>query len=206
MNSLPLNSDLPSKEPDRSYLGQTCVSLGAHLPRFQALARSRGVSVASLVRTASTVWLNAQPDGNFSADALTDGGAEFARYRVNAASVAIRVHLSAQQAVQLDCKARSAQVSRDFYVARLIDDVPVLAVPPDQQENRAVLMRSTATLAALSRDLRALIRMLHQPSTPALLACKAPAEQIAQTVDQHLVIAARMLAALVLPQGPRNRS
>jgi hypothetical protein len=113
-----------------------------------------------------------------------------------AAVVKVTLRMPVTQATRLARQARVGELSQGDYVAHLVDAIPVRPAPLDQRDNRAAVVRSTATLAALSGDLRALVHMLGRDSSPALMALKAPACGVATAVDQHLVLAAALISAL----------
>lgn len=181
--------------PRAARRARVSIDLRGYEPALNVIAQSRSTSVAALVRTALADWLKTRSVADTCSGAV--GPALAAPPHQGAAAVVkLTLRMPAATATQLARQARAAELSQGTYVARLVDAFPVGPAPPDLRENRAALVRSTATMAALSGDLRALVRMLGQGSSPALMALKAPAGGVADAVDQHLVLAASLMAAL----------
>ena len=85
---------------------------------------------------------------------------------------------------------------------RLIDEQPPSPAAPDLRESRAALMRSTATLAAMSGDLQMLVRILRQSAPLEQSVCVAAVVRLSDEVLLHLSTAAPLLAALKSARRP----
>lgn len=189
------------KIPPDGLLGAPCrttvkVSLGRLGPALDAIAQSRRVAVSVLVREAVVEWMSAHPTaGDAGAADGDDLDAPLPR-ESEAAVVIMRFQVPARQANSLVRMARAAALSRGAYVARLLDGVPPAPMPPDLTGCRADLVRSAATLAALSGDLREFARTLRQHPSPDLMPCVGTISQLCEALSQHLAIAAPLIAAL----------
>lgn len=144
----------PGDQPRAARRARVTIDLRGHGPALNAIALSKHTSVAALVRTVLGDWLKSR------SVAETEEGAVSAALDVpvplqkggDALKVTLRMPVA--QALRLAQQARAAELAQGVYVARLIDALPAFPAPPDLRENRAALVRSTATLAALSGDLR----------------------------------------------------
>lgn len=172
------------------------IDLRGHGSALSAIAQSMRMPVAALVRTIVGDWLKTRPATATGSGAVVPTLVVHMPLHGAGAVVKVTLRMPVTQAIHLARKARASEVSQGIYVARLVDALPLVPEPADLKENRAALVRSTAALAALSGDLRALVRMLGQRSSPALEALKAPAGGVADVVDRHLVLAASLMAAL----------
>lgn len=107
------------------------------------------------------------------------------------------LRLPAASALMLARSARAAEMSQGFLVARLLEDKSSAQAPADLKEARRALLGSTATLAALCRDLQALERRLGQDNRSMdLVACQAVLAPIPSEVRGHLAYASALMAAL----------
>ncbi|MBT9586223.1 hypothetical protein IV102_22975, partial [bacterium] len=122
------------------------------------------------MRTALAEWLETHFAADAGRGAVDVLAAPVSSQKENAV-IKVTLRMPAGYAARLARAARAAELSQGLYVARLINAQPPAPVPPDQRENRAALVRSTATLAAMSGDLQALMRVLRQRSSPELAAC-----------------------------------
>lgn len=164
------------------------IDLRGHSPALHAISQSMHRPVAALVRTVVGEWLQAR-----SAAGVGPAGAQ-AQPEADVIKVTLRMPVG--HAVRLARAARAAELSQGVYVARLIDGLPPIPVPPDQRENRSALIRSTATLAALSGDLQVLLRMLDKPLPREESLCADTVACLSEAVQRHLATAAPLMAAL----------
>ena len=194
----------PPDQASRSEMRRERVSidLRGHGPALSAIARSRQMTVAALVRTALAEWLEARAGADAGMCEVDDVRAARGLSKEEDAVVKMTLRMPAGHAARLAHAARAAELSQGIYVARLIDASPPVPVAPDQRENRAVLARSTATVAAMSSDLQALMRILLRTSVPEPGARIATLAQLADALQQHLAAAAPLMAALTPSRRP----
>lgn len=171
---------------------------------MEAFARSRGVPVAVLVRTALAEWLASSAA---SGDALMmDASLETRGMALpNSGIVKVTLRMPTGSSAKLAHDARAAEVSQGLYVARLLEGLPSVPAPVDLKETRHALLRSTATLAALCSDLQALERSLSQSRWVDLEGCKTVTDSLAIAVHQHLALASSVLSALAPPRRSSGR-
>lgn len=176
------------------------IDLRAHGPALEAMAKSRRISLAALVRTALAEWLasRAVAAEDPAADDSPEATAAFLR---DEGCVKVTLRMPAGLAFRLAREARAAEVSQGLYVAQLVERLPPRRVSTDQRENRCALLASTATLAALCGDLQALERALGRAGSVDLAACKAVTDLLPDLLDRHLALSSALLADLA---GPRR--
>lgn len=169
------------------------IDLRGHAPMLNAVARSMNMSASALVRTVLVQWV--QTHGVDGGDHLALVATQDSPQR-DASIIKVTLRLPTDSAAKLTLGAHSAEVSQGAYVARLLDGHPPGPVAPDQRESRAELIRSTATLAAMSTDLHAFMRAMRQGASPEVSSCSAMLAQLSDAVLQHLNSGAALLAAL----------
>lgn len=167
----------------------------AQKPALEAIARSRDLPLSAVVRTALDEWLSWRGAGG---EAPAKGASPEATDAPTAAGGFARVslRLPVASAVELARAARASEMSQSLLVARLLGDLIPLLATANLKETRLVLLRSTATLAALCCDLQALERSLNQAGRADLAVCTAVTSQLAAELRQHLAQASSLLAAL----------
>lgn len=203
MDSLtPTCKNPPAGSPGGASCGSMQIDLRGLRPALVAIARSRQVGVAVLVRAAVIEWMKVHLDTEDASTAAGDDLDAPLLGRSKGAVLRRYLYLPAAQANRLTRMARAAALSQSAYVARLLAGLPPAPVHPDLTACRADLVRSTATLAALSGDLREFTRMLRQHASPELMACVEPVDRLSKAVGQHLEIAAYLMAALKPARGP----
>lgn len=168
------------------------IDLRGHGPALTAVAQSMRVPVAVLVRSVLAEWLQAHAVAESGTRAAPDG----APAQPADAVIKVTLRMRAGHALRLARSARAAEHSQGAYVERLIDEQPPAPVSPDLRESRAALMRSTATLAAMSGDLQMLVRILRQSAPLEQSVCVAAVARLSDAVLLHLSTAAPLLAAL----------
>lgn len=169
------------------------IDLRALGPVLRTIAQSRHISTAGLVRLVLADWLDARTEpamrGACLAEAPPFPGADTRE------TVKVTLRMPARHAARLAHAARASESSQGSYVAGLIDGMPPLPVPRDQRENRSVLAQSTATLAALSGDLHAFMRMLRQSGPLGIDACNDKVDALSDAILKHLAATAPLVAA-----------
>lgn len=180
-------SDAPRSTARR---GRVTIDLRGHGPALNAIAHSLRIPVAALARMALAEWLDARSVvGQAKAADAVPLGADDTITKVT-------LRMASRHAAGLARAARAAELSQGFYVARLLDGQPPMPVPPDQAENRAALLRSTAALAAMSSDLHTLLRAMRQASAPEHAACSDAVAELSDAVQRHLAATAPLISAL----------
>lgn len=169
---------------------------------LEAVALSRNMTVAALVRTVLSNWLEEHVAAGGGRGAMSTAPCDPAKPSRSEPLVRVYLTMAAGHVAQLARAARAAEVSRNLYVARLLDAIPPPPVPADHSKNRAELMRSTATLAAMSTDLLAFMRMLRQSSSAAQADEHATVVLLSETVRAHLAAVAPLLSALAVSWHP----
>ncbi|WP_397534901.1 hypothetical protein [Roseateles sp.] len=174
---------------------RVALDLRTHGPVLVALAQSRRMPLAVLLRTALAEWLtsHAVAEGTAEAEASTevpDSSIQPGRI------VKVTLRMPARSATRLARDAHAADSSQGHYVAQLLEGLPPVPVPADLEENRRALMASTVTLAALLSDLRALERGLSRAGRVDLAACAAEIRPVSEAVSHHLDQASALLAEL----------
>jgi hypothetical protein len=173
---------------------RVAIDLRAHGPALEALAQSRHIPLAVLMRAALAEWLKSHTVvGTTVADASPE--APIASQH-EGSIVKVTLRMPARSATRLAREAYAAEASQGLFVARLLEGLPPVPVPADLEENRRALMASTVTLAALLSDLRALERSLSRAGREDLAACAAEIRPVSEAVSRHLDQASALLAEL----------
>jgi len=180
----------------RDRRGFLFIDFREHGPALTAIARSRHVSKAALVRMVLGEWLKAQ-----SAEAVPIGAVgaavdESAPLQKDAPFANVSLRMPAGRAARLASQARAAMLSRGMYVAQLLDapsDDPLDASP---RETLAALVRSNAELAAMYGDLLALASMLKHATSCKPEDLDVMVAGLSKELGQHLAFTAPKIAAL----------
>lgn len=177
------------------------IDLRAYGPALEAMARSRRLPLAAVVRTALSEWLVSQAAAEVAPS--VDGAAPVCVVPGSAGCLTkVTLRLPAASALVLARSARAAEMSQGLLVARLLEGQHLLQASADLKEARQALLGSTATLAALCSDLQALERRLGHNRSVDLVACKSVLDPLPASVRQHLAYAASLMVAL----APSRRS
>lgn len=192
---------LAGASPSGTHRERVSIDLRGHGPALNAIAQSRHVTVAAFVRTVLAEWLETRSVAD-AGQGTVDVLAAPVSFQKEHTVIKVTLRMPAGYAAKLARAARAAELSQGLYVARLIIAQPPAPVAPDQRENRAALVRSTATLAAMSGDLQALMRLLRQRSSPELAACEAMVAQLSEAVLRQLAAASPLIAVLAPSRRP----
>jgi hypothetical protein len=125
--------------------------------------------------------------------------------------VRISLRLSASDAASLTAAAKTASLPLGTYVAGLAAGIPVLTHGTDRNQHLTALVRSSAELSTLSRNLRHLTRLLSQGSIQAAQQYRDTLDAVGEDVHQHLRLAGHVLsdlrpvAARLPPHRPARR-
>lgn len=174
------------------------IDLRGHGLALTAVAQSKGVPVAVLVRQILAEWLQTRAVAESGARSAPD----VAPAQPAESVIKLTLRMRAGHAHRLARAARAAEHSQGAYVERLMDELPPAPVSPDLRESRAALMRSTSTLAAMSGDLQMLVRILRQSAPLEQSVCAAAVARLSDAVLLHLSTAAPLLAALKSARRP----
>lgn len=156
-----------------------------------AIARANGVTVASLLRSAIQEWLERASSSESHCGLSVTQPSQPTTSRTK-----VTLRLPVEQALALANAAREACVPQGVYVAKLLASCPPSPAPPDLRENRAVLVRSNASLAALAFELRLLIETLRFRCTSGSVSTDAQISRLGEAVAHHLELTAPLVAAL----------
>jgi hypothetical protein len=110
--------------------------------------------------------------------------------------VRISLRLSASDAASLTDAARTAGLPLGAYVAGLAAGIPVLTHGTGRSQHLTALVRSSAELSTLSRNLRHLTRLLSQGSIQAAQQYRDTLDTVGEDVLQHLRLAGHVLSDL----------
>ena len=125
----------------------------------QARAMAQGLTVAAFVRRAVMTIAEAPVDST-ETRSIAPSGAEQRLIKVT-------LRLTADHALLLATRARSAEVSQGSYVAGLLDGQPPPRAASDRREAIAALAKSTDQLAVMSTDLQTVLRLIRTALTGA---------------------------------------
>jgi hypothetical protein len=152
-------------------------------------ARVRGVSPSELVRDALVEALG-QCDSS-GVNRLASGNALPKDDRVR-----LSLRMSREESLATRAAAHHAGLTSGAFVAGLVGGVPALSSGANRTEHLAALIRSSAELSTLSRDIHHLTSLLRQGNVRAALEYRAILDTLAGDVRSHLTLAARFLADL----------
>lgn len=166
--------------------------LGAALA---ARARGRGVNVSSVVRDAVAHLLESNALHVVSASA-TDPAAAGALRRVS-------IRLTREAAVRLDGGARAAGLSRSSFVAGLVEGVSILKVG-GRRDHLDALIRSSAELSTLSRNVRHLANLLRENEFSAAQEYRGMLDSLAADIARHLELAGEVIGGMTPARRARG--
>lgn len=160
-------------------------------PRLQAFATARGKTRAAVVRAAVATLLD--PNGNQD---ITECLTEVLDMR----NVKVTVRMGVTHAILLTRRARRVGVSKGAYLAGLLDGQPPVATAADHGAAVAALADSTQRIAAMSADIRALLRSASLGSIDEA-PFRATLTLLSHDVQAHLQIASRLVGSLTSRAG-----
>lgn len=174
--------------------------------RLQAFATARRMTVAASVRRAVEAMLAGEGMVASDAPAVASAAAD-------GVLVKLTLRLPAAHVQLLIMRARRADVSQGAYVAGLIEGTPLAPRPPDHREVLRAIARSTSDLAALSVDLRELLRRLRRADVGDCAQQLAALSRSEAVVNEHVRLASWLVAdvrvtrpASTLDRGRRARA
>ena len=155
--------------------------------RLDAHVAGRGKTMATVVRAAVVAMLDAEgavepPDRFVAQD--------------NARAAKVTVRMSVFHAVRLSHCARRVGVSQGTYLEGLLDGQPLAPKSADHGTAVSALAESTQTVAAMSTDIRALIRFVSQGEVEEAQKYRKTLLSLDQEVRLHLESASRLMAGL----------
>jgi hypothetical protein len=158
-------------------------------PRLQEHAAVHRTTTASIVRAAVVSLLDAE-GGVHELDRVVDP--------IDARSVKMTVRMPASHAVLLALRARRVGLSQGIYLSSLLDGRPPIARATDHGTAVATLADSTQKVAAMSSDVRALVRLLSHGDTDEAASYRETLDSLSQDIRRHLEIASQVVAGLTL--------
>lgn len=187
----------------RSCGGARCVQLSVdmreHRPTLEALAQSRHMSQAAMLRMAFAEWLELRAPAE-TRSAVEPSSAAPGKTLAPQHFVMVRLRMPTGSADKLAREADAAGMFRGLYVAQLLDGSPPMPAPADLTENRRALVSSTSTLAALCCDIHALERSVGWSQSEA---CREVTDLMDAAIRRHLNLASSLLAAMTTKRRPR---
>lgn len=154
-----------------------------------ARAKATGISPSEVVRKALAQALDAHavPKVEQENQLLTGRAGERVR---------LCLRMDREGVMALLVAARRAGLSAGDYVAGLVAGVPVLTMEGGRSEHIAALTSSNAELSTLSRNIRALTRLLTLGNVPQAQVYRDMLDILDGDVRRHLALAAAQLADL----------
>lgn len=163
----------------------------------QARAAAQGLTVAAFVRRAVMTIAEAPVDPT-EIRSIAPSDAEQRLIKVT-------LRLTADHALLLSMRARSAEVSQGSYVAGLLDGQPIPRAASDRREAIAALAKSTDQLAAMSTNLQAVLRLIRTASPERAEPFRGKVRTLLEDIRVHLDMACGYLADLPRTAPPRAR-
>lgn len=161
-----------------------------------ARAMAQGLTVAAFVRRAVLTIADAPVDSpEMRSLAHSDG-----KQRL----IKVTLRLTADHALLLAMRARSAEVSQGIYVAGLLDGQPPPRAAADRREAIAALAKSTDQLAVTSTDLQTVLRLIRTASPERAEPFRGKVKTLLEDVRAHLDMACSYLADLPQTAPPRQ--
>lgn len=169
-------------------------------PVVQAKATAQGLTLAAFVRRALMTIAETPTDPTGSHSVATSEAGE--------RLVKVTLRLTADHALLLSMRARSAEVSQGSYVAGLLEGQPPPRAASDRREAIAALAKSTDQLAVMSTDLQTVLRLIRTASPERAEPFRGKVRTLLEDVRAHLDMACGYLADLpqTAPPRPRRRS
>lgn len=169
-------------------------------PMVQAKATAQGLTVAAFIRRAVLTIAEKTIDPTDSHSITTNDA--------NQHLIKVTLRLTADHALLLAMRARSAEVSQGSYVAGLLDGQPPPRAASDRREAIAALAKSTDQLAVMSTDLQTVLRLIRTAPPERAEPFRGKLRTLLEDVRAHLELACGYLAALPRTgtQKPRRRT
>lgn len=169
-------------------------------PVVQAKATAQGLTLAAFVRRA-VMTIAETPTDSTKTRSIAPRDSEQRLIKVT-------LRLTADHALLLATRARSAEVSQGSYVAGLLDGQPPPRAASDRLEAIAALAKSTDQLAVMSSDLQTVLRLLRTASPERAEPFRGKVRTLLEDVRAHLDMACRYLADLqhMAPPSPHRRT
>mgnify|MGYP003396716168 FL=1 len=174
------------------------VDLQGLKPALLARSQAQGVSPSELVRKALEQALGVPIEAGEGVDLRPPPKRSGGRAR-------LCLRMERDGAMAVVAAAKRAGMSPGDYVAGLVAGVPVLLNGGSRSAHIEALTASSFHLSSLSRDIRALTRLLTQANVEQARVYRNMLDALEGDVRRHLVLAAGALAALGKP-GPSTRS
>lgn len=166
-------------------------------PVVQAKATAQGLTLAAFVRRAVMTIAETPTDSTGSHSVATSEAGE--------RLIKVTLRLTADQAMLLAMRARSAEVSQGSYAAGLLEGQPPPRVASDRREAIAALAKSTDQLAVMSTDLQTVLRLIRTASPERAEPFRGKVRTLLEDIRAHLEMACGYLADLPRTAPPRAR-
>lgn len=163
----------------------------------QAKAMAQGLTVAAFVRRA-VMAIAEEPVDSTETRSIAPSDAEQCLIKVT-------LRLTADHALLLATRARSAEVSQGSYVAGLLEGRPPPRAASDRREAIAALAKSTDQLAVMSTDLQTVLRLIGTASPERAEPFRGKVRTLLEDIRAHLDMACGYLADLPRTAPPRAR-
>ena len=156
---------------------------------------AQGLTVAAFVRRAVLMIAEAPVDSN-ETRSISPSDAEQRLIKVT-------LRLTADHALLLAMRARSAEVSQGSYIAGLLDGQPPPRAASDRREAITALAKSTDQLAVMSTDLQTVLRLIRTAPPERAEPFRGKLRTLLEDVRAHLDMACGYLADLPRTAPPR---
>ena len=166
-------------------------------PVVQARAMAQGLTVAAFVRRAVMTIAEARADSTETRSIAPRDSEQ--------RLIKVTLRLTADHAMLLATRARSAEVSQGSYVAGLLEGQPPPRAASDRPEAIAALAKSTDQLAVMSTDLQTVLRLIRTASPERAEPFRGKVRTLLEDVRAHLDMACGYLADLPRTAPPRAR-
>lgn len=163
----------------------------------QARAMAQGITVAAFVRRAVLTIAEAPADSTETRSVVPSDSEQ--------RLIKVTLRLTADHALLLATRARSAEVSQGRYVAGLLEGQPPPRAASDRREAISALAKSTDQLAVMSTDLQTVLRLIRTASPERAEPFRGKMRTLLEDVRAHLDMACGYLADLPRTASPRAR-
>jgi hypothetical protein len=180
----------------RSVRDRVTLDLRGLGPRLRARAAEERTTPAALVRRSLRQTLGDPPSGTLKMSAASSSS--------SLGTVKVTLRMSRAHARLLSDRARASDRSQGTYVSELIDGAVPPPLHPDHGAAITALTRSTDSLAALSADVSAFLRILGRVPSEGVYQYRESLLALAKDVRVHLATAASLIALLERGRRPQR--
>ena len=180
----------------RSVRDRVSVDLRGLGPRLRARAAEERTTPAALMRRSLRLTLGDTPSATCKISAVSSS--------CSLGTVKVTLRMSRAHARLLSDRAKASDRSQGTYVSELMDGAVPPPLHPDHGAAIAALTRSTDSLAALSTDVSAFLRLLGKVPSEGVSQYRESLLALAKDVRVHLAMAASLIALLERGRRPRR--